>query len=83
MEFENIRFDQSYLLKMWKECKSDVFEESEKSDIREDDHRVYDDDLNQELRFLEDKIKNLKYREEGLHISCPCRPPPSALHHGG
>ena len=71
MDFENIRFDQSHLLKLWKECKSEVEElhgeqvEDYESDAKKDNHR-HDDDVNQEIKFLKDKIKNLKYREEDM-----------------
>ena len=58
MEFDNLQFDQSKLLKIWDECKREVEEfngENYKRDTREDNHRHDDNDMNQEIKFLKEK----------------------------
>ena len=58
---------------MWEESKREVEEATENQfenmnrDARVDHHRLEErDDMNQEIKFLKDKIKNLKYREEDM-----------------
>ena len=70
MEFGNLRFDQSKLMKMWAESRKEVEDEEQveryKRDASKDTRRHNDEDLDQEIKFLKNKIKHLNYREEDM-----------------
>ena len=79
MEFENLRFDQTKLLKMWEQSRREVDEISEYDDKDTraenqqrhgsktvDDKDLIIDDMKDELAYLRRKLKESKYREEDL-----------------
>ena len=70
MEFSNLRFDQAKLMKMWAESRREIEDEEQvehyQRDAREDTRRHDEDDLEQEVKFLKEKIKHQKYREEDM-----------------
>ena len=79
MEFENLRFDQTKLLKMWEQSRREVEEitDYDDKDTRADNQqrhgsKTFDekdliiDDMRDELSYLRRKLKESKYREEDL-----------------
>ena len=64
MDFGNIVFDQSKLLKMWKETKQEVEDAYEKKEYCNDHDDK--DDYESEIRYLKEKLKQSMHREDDM-----------------